>query len=103
MLKWFWHVIRIGEERLVKRVYRGTVEGNRVRGSPHILEIHVTQVQPHFSKRVYHFPFILICSLKFETNQLYLYSHILDLSVQLFLHTKFKPTAYSTQNLYEGT
>ena len=32
MLKWFWHVERMGEERLVKRVYWANVEGNRGRG-----------------------------------------------------------------------
>ena len=34
VLKWFGHVERMGEERLVKRVYRGNVEGNRGRGRP---------------------------------------------------------------------
>ena len=32
VLKWFGHVERIGEERLVKRVYYSTLEGNRGRG-----------------------------------------------------------------------
>ena len=32
VLKWFEHVKRMGEERLVKRVYRVNVEGNRERG-----------------------------------------------------------------------
>ena len=31
MLKWFGHVERMVEERLVKRVYRANVEGNRGR------------------------------------------------------------------------
>ena len=34
MLKWFGHVERMGEERLVKRVYRANVEGNRGGGRP---------------------------------------------------------------------
>ena len=34
MLKWFGHVERMGDERLVKRVYRANVEGNRDRGRP---------------------------------------------------------------------
>ena len=32
VLKWFGYVERMGEERLVKRVYRANVEGNRGRG-----------------------------------------------------------------------
>ena len=32
MLKWFGHLKRMGEERLVKRVYWANVEGNRGRG-----------------------------------------------------------------------
>ena len=32
MLKWFGHVERMGEERLVKRMYQANVEGNRERG-----------------------------------------------------------------------
>ena len=31
VLKWFGHVERMGEEKLVKRVYLANVEGNRVR------------------------------------------------------------------------
>ena len=31
VLKWFGHVVRMGEERLVKRVHRVNVEGNRGR------------------------------------------------------------------------
>ena len=34
MLKWFGNVKRMGEERLVKRVYQANVEGNRRRGRP---------------------------------------------------------------------
>ena len=34
VLKWFGLVERIEEERLVKRVYRANVEGNRERGRP---------------------------------------------------------------------
>ena len=34
VLKWFGHEERMGEERLVKRVYRANVEGNRGRGRP---------------------------------------------------------------------
>ena len=34
MLKWFGHVERMGEERLVKRVYQANVEGNKGRGKP---------------------------------------------------------------------
>ena len=34
VLKWFGHVERMGEERLLKRVYRANVEGNRGRGRP---------------------------------------------------------------------
>ena len=34
VLKWFGHLERMGEERLVKRVYRANVEGNRGRGRP---------------------------------------------------------------------
>ena len=34
VLKWFGNVERMGEERLVKRVYRANVEGNRRRGKP---------------------------------------------------------------------
>ena len=34
VLKWFEHVERIGEERLVKRMYQANVEGNRGRGRP---------------------------------------------------------------------
>ena len=34
VLKWFGHLGRMGEERLVKRVYRANVEGNRGRGKP---------------------------------------------------------------------
>ena len=34
VLKWFGHVERMGEERLVKRVYQANVEGNRGRGGP---------------------------------------------------------------------
>ena len=33
-LKWFGHVERMGEESLVKRVYRANVEGNRGKGRP---------------------------------------------------------------------
>ena len=33
-LKWFGNVERMGEERLVKRVYRSNVEGNKGRGRP---------------------------------------------------------------------
>ena len=29
VLKWFWHVERMGEERLVKNVYQANLEGNR--------------------------------------------------------------------------
>ena len=36
VLKWFGHVERMGEERLVKRVYRANVEGNMGRGRPQI-------------------------------------------------------------------
>ena len=32
VLKWFGHVERVGEERLVKIMYRENVEGNRGRG-----------------------------------------------------------------------
>ena len=32
LLKWFWHVERMGEESLVKRVYRANKEGNRDKG-----------------------------------------------------------------------
>ena len=32
--KWFGHVEKMGEERLVKRVYRANMEGNRRRGRP---------------------------------------------------------------------
>ena len=32
VLKWFGHVGRMGEERLVKRVYQANVEGNSRRG-----------------------------------------------------------------------
>ena len=35
VLKWFGHVERMGEERLVKRVYQGNVKGNRGRWRPH--------------------------------------------------------------------
>ena len=35
VLKWFGHVEKMGEERLVKRVYRANVEGNRGTGRPH--------------------------------------------------------------------
>ena len=34
VLKWLGHVERMGEERLVKRVDRANVEGNRRRGRP---------------------------------------------------------------------
>ena len=34
VLKWFGHVERMGEERLVGRVYRANMEGNRGRGRP---------------------------------------------------------------------
>ena len=34
MLKWFGHVERMEEGRLVKRVNRANVEGNRGRGRP---------------------------------------------------------------------
>ena len=34
VLKWFGHVERMGVERLIKRVYRANVEGNRGRGRP---------------------------------------------------------------------
>ena len=34
VLKWFGHVERMREERLVKRVYQANVEGNRGRGRP---------------------------------------------------------------------
>ena len=34
VLKWLGHVERMGEERLVKRVYLVNVEGNRERGRP---------------------------------------------------------------------
>ena len=32
MLKWFGHLDRMGEEKLVKRVYQAIVEGNREDG-----------------------------------------------------------------------
>ena len=32
VLRWFGHVERMGEERLVKRVYRANMEGNRGKG-----------------------------------------------------------------------
>ena len=35
ILKRFGHVEKMGEERLVKRVYQVNVEGNRGRGRPH--------------------------------------------------------------------
>ena len=34
MLKWFGHVERMGEERLVKRVYLANVEDNREERDP---------------------------------------------------------------------
>ena len=34
VLKWFGHVERKGEERLIKRVYRANFEGNRGIGKP---------------------------------------------------------------------
>ena len=34
MLKWFRHVERMGEERLIKRMYQANVEGNKGRGRP---------------------------------------------------------------------
>ena len=34
MLKLFGHMERMGEERLVKRVYRANVDSNRGRGTP---------------------------------------------------------------------
>ena len=34
VLKWFGRVKRIDEEKLIKMVYRGNVEGNRERGRP---------------------------------------------------------------------
>ena len=34
MSKWFGHMERMGEERLVKRLYRADVKGNRGRGRP---------------------------------------------------------------------
>ena len=34
LLKWFGHVERMREERLVKRVYQAYVEGKRGRGKP---------------------------------------------------------------------
>ena len=34
VLKWLGHVERMGEERLVKRVYQANVESNRGRGRP---------------------------------------------------------------------
>ena len=33
-LSWFGHVVRMDEERLVKRIYEARVEGNRARGRP---------------------------------------------------------------------
>ena len=33
VLKWFGHVERMGEERLVKRVYQANGEGNRGEGN----------------------------------------------------------------------
>ena len=32
VLRWFRHVVRMGEERLVKRVYESEVRGERRRG-----------------------------------------------------------------------
>ena len=34
VLKWYRHVERMGEERLVKRVYQASMEDNRGRGRP---------------------------------------------------------------------
>ena len=34
VLKWFGRVERMGQERLVKRVYQANVESNRGRGRP---------------------------------------------------------------------
>merc|ERR1712002_1140838 len=34
VLRWFWHVERMGNERLVKRVYDSEVRGVRRRGRP---------------------------------------------------------------------
>ena len=34
VLKWFGHVERMGEERLVKRMYQANVEGNTGSGRP---------------------------------------------------------------------
>ena len=34
VLKWCGHMKRMGEERLVKKVYRAKVEGSRGRGRP---------------------------------------------------------------------
>ena len=34
VVNWFRHVETMGEERLVKRVYRATVGGNRESGRP---------------------------------------------------------------------
>ena len=36
VFKWFGNAERRGEERLVKRMYRANVEGNRGRGRPRI-------------------------------------------------------------------
>jgi len=34
VLKWFGHIERMEEERVIKRIYRSTVEGDRLRGRP---------------------------------------------------------------------
>ena len=34
VLKWFGHVERMGEERLVKKVYQANLEGNREKRRP---------------------------------------------------------------------
>ncbi len=33
-LRWFGHIIRMGENEFVKRVYEGRIEGRGVRGRP---------------------------------------------------------------------
>src|SRR5215469_10362862 len=34
LLRWYGHIVRMDEERLVRRVYEGVVDGNRGRGRP---------------------------------------------------------------------
>ena len=51
VLKWFRHVERIGEERLVKKVYRGNVEGNKGMGRRWRNEVKDLLLERGLSKR----------------------------------------------------